>query len=319
MYKILLLLLFVLLLISCQKEAIEPMPPADEPPSDTIPLVTDTVPLGPDGPIDPPADTTIHITLTNEQRSVWTSSSRDGSSTKDIYYVLDANGLYQTAAKVDHATPASAEKLLALGNYNVFCITNVDPSGFPYSASMLGSDFSTQPMVLNTLTDVSFGQQSLSIVASQTNYDINVPVNHILAKLSLTIASVPADITTIVLTLTNVSKTFYLDGTFANDGTTLDLNLQKATTANADGTYDWTLPESLIYPCPTGATATALTLVAADSQGHTSTYPTSATTICSTGTRTNLTTTWRTLKDYLSYGYTESPWTTTIQQGSFDM
>lgn len=120
MYKTLLLPLFVLLLISCQKEAIDPLSPTDPTPIDTIPIVSDTVPLGPDGPIDPPADTTIHITLTNEQRSVWTSSSKDGSSTKDIYYVLDANGLCQTAAKVDHATPASAEKLLALGNYNVF-------------------------------------------------------------------------------------------------------------------------------------------------------------------------------------------------------
>ena len=171
-----------LLLISCHKEAIEPMPPADEPPSDTIPLVTDTVPLGPDDPIDPPAD-------------------------------IDA----------------------------------------------------------------------------------------------------------IVVTLTNVSKTFYLDGTFATDGTTQTLNLQTAPFANADGTYDWTLPESLIYPCPTAATATDITIVATDSQGHTIPYNTSTTTICSTGIRTALTTTWRTLKDFLSYGYTENPWTTTVQTGTFDM
>lgn len=173
---------FALLLISCHKESIEPMPPVDEPPSNTIPLVTDMVPLGPDDPIDPPAD-------------------------------IDA----------------------------------------------------------------------------------------------------------IAVTLTNVSKTFYLDGTFATDGTTQTLNLQTAPFANADDTYDWTLPESLIYPCPTAATATDITIVATDSQGHTIPYNTSSTTICSTGTRTALTTTWRTLKDYLSYGYTETPWTTAIQTGTFDM
>ena len=259
------------------------------------------------------------INLTNEQKNVWSASTKDATSTKDIYYVLDANGLCQAAAKVDHATPATADKLLALGDYSVFCITNADPFGLPYSASMIGTDFTSQPMVLNTLTDVSFGRQPLAIVASQTNYDINVPVNHILAKLSLAIASVPEDITSIAVTLTNVSKTFYLDGTFATDGTTQTLNLQTAPSANADGTYDWTLPESLIYPCPTAATATAITIVATDSQGHTATYNTSTTTICSSGTRTALTTTWRTLKDYLSYGYTETPWTTTTQQGTFDM
>ena len=129
----------------------------------------------------------------------------------------------------------------------------------------------------------------------------------------------PADIDAIAVTLTNVSKTFYLDGTFATDGTTQTLTLQTAPFANADGTYDWTLPESLIYPCPTGATATAITIVATDSQGHTIPYNTSTTTICSTGTRTALTTTWRTLKDFLSYGYTENPWTTTVQTGTFDM
>ena len=54
---------FALLLISCHRESSEPMPPADEPPSDTILLVTDTVLLGPDDSVDPPStDTTISVT-----------------------------------------------------------------------------------------------------------------------------------------------------------------------------------------------------------------------------------------------------------------
>lgn len=270
-------------------------------------------------PQEPTGEVAASLHLTSSENPVWTNTTRADAATKDIYYVLDANGLCQTAAKVDHATPATADKLLAFGDYTVFCITNADPTGLPYVASMIGTDFTSQPMVLNTLTDVSFGQQPLTILASKTNYDINVPVNHILAQLSLTISSVPADIDAIAVTLTNVSKTFYLDGTFAEDGTTLTLDLQTAATPNADGTYDWTLPESLIYPCPTGATATALTLVATDTNGNDHTYTSSTTTVCSSGTRTNLATTWRTLTNHLSYGYTETPWTTTIQQGSFDM
>ena len=50
--------------------------------------------------------------------------------------------------------------------------------------------------------------------------DINVPVNHILAKLALSIANVPADIASVTLTLGNASKTFTLDGNFAEDGNT---------------------------------------------------------------------------------------------------
>lgn len=271
-------------------------------------------------PQEPTGEVAASLRLSASENSVWRKNApQAASATKDIYYVLDANGLCQTAARVDHAASATAEKLLAFGDYSVFCITNADPSGLPYTASMIGTDFTAQSMVLNTLTDVSFGQQSLSILASKTNYDINVTVNHILAQLSLTISSVPADIESIALTLTNVSKTFYLDGTFAEDGTTQTLDLQTAATSNADGTYDWTLPESLIYPCPTGATATALTIVATDTNGNDHTYTSSTTTVCSSGTRTSLTTTWRTLADHLSYGYTENPWTTTIQQGSFDM
>lgn len=64
---------------------------------------------------------------------------------------------------------------------------------------------------------------------------------------------------------------------------------------------------------------TALTIVATDSNGNATTYTSSTTTVCSSGTRTNLATTWRTLADHLSYGYTENPWTATIQQGTFDM
>lgn len=268
----------------------------------------------------PAGEVAASLRLSSSENTIWrNNTTRAATDTKDLYYVLDANGFCQTAAKVDHATSASAEKLLAFGSYSVFCITNADPSGLPYSASMIGTDFTSQSMVLNTLTDVSLGQQPLTILASKTNYDINVPVNHILAKLSLTISSVPADIDAIAVTLTNVSKTFYLDGTFAEDGTTLTLDLQTAATPNADGTYDWTLPESLIYPCPTGATATALTIVATDTNGNATTYTSSTTTVCSSGTRTNFVTTWRTLADHLSYGYTENPWTTTVQQGTFDM
>lgn len=269
---------------------------------------------------EPVGEVAATLNLSSNENTVWrNNTTRVDAATKDIYYVLDANCVCRAAAKVDHATSANAEKPLALGDYSVFCISNANPSGLPYVASMIGTDFTSKPMVINTLTDVSFGQQPLTILASKTSYDINVTINHILAKLSLTISSVPADIDAIAVTLTNVSKTFYLDGTFAEDGTTLTLDLQTAATPNADGTYEWTLPESLIYPCPTGATATALTIVATDTSGNEQTYNTSATTVCSSGTRTNLATTWRTLANHLSYGYTETTWTTTVQQGSFDM
>lgn len=269
---------------------------------------------------EPVGEVVTILNLSSIENNVWrNTTTRADAATKDLYYVLDAKGLCQSDARAEHATSANAEKRLAFGDYSVFCISNANPSGLPYVASMIGTDFTSKPMVINTLTDVCFGQQPLTILASKTSYDINVTVNHILAKLSLTISSVPADIDAIAVTLTNVSKTFYLDGTFAEDGTTLTLDLQTAATPNADGTYEWTLPESLIYSCPTGATATALTIVATDTSGNEQTYNTSATTVCSSGTRTNLATTWRTLANHLSYGYTETTWTTTVQQGSFDM
>ena len=261
----------------------------------------------------------VTLNLSANENSVWHNNTRASSATKDTYYIFDANGICRTAAQINHTSTATNEKLLASGNYNVFCITNADPSGIRFESSMIDTNFTSQTMEVSTLTDVCLGQQPLSIVASKTSYHINVTVNHILAKLALSIAKVPADISTIKLTLGNLSKSFTLDGNFNDDGTTLDLDLQKATTANDDGTYDWTLPESLIYPCLTGATTTVITIVATDTSGKEQTYNTSSTTVCSSGTRTNLTTTWRTLKDYLSYGYTENPWTTTVQQGSFDM
>lgn len=260
------------------------------------------------------------LKLSSTENNVWrTIGSRAATSTNDFYYVLDANSICKTAVGETHGTPHNSEKLLPTGTYNVFCITNVDPSGIRFEASMIGADYSTQAMMINTLTDVCLGQQPLNIVPSKTIYDINVPVNHILAKLALSIAKVPADITSITLTLGNASKTFTLDGTFTEDGTTLTFDLQKATAANTDDTYDWTLPESLIYPCQSGATTTIITIVATDTNGNTTTYETSATTVCTSGTRTSLTTTWRTLANQLHYSYTENPWTETVQQGSFDM
>lgn len=57
-----LIVCFALLLISCHKESIVPLAPIDPSSIDTIPIISDTIPLEPDDPIDPPADTTIHIT-----------------------------------------------------------------------------------------------------------------------------------------------------------------------------------------------------------------------------------------------------------------
>ena len=122
------------------------------------------------------------LNLSSSENNIWHNSTiRSATDSKDLYYVLDANGLCQTASKTNHGTAGNAEKLLVFGDYSVFCITNADPTGFPYAASMIGTDFTSYPMVLNTLTDVSFGKQPLTILASKTNYDINVTVNHILA------------------------------------------------------------------------------------------------------------------------------------------
>ena len=60
------------------------------------------------------------ISFSNEQKNVWTSSAKDVSATKDIYYVLDENNLCQTAAKTNHGVAGNAEKLLALGRLQRF-------------------------------------------------------------------------------------------------------------------------------------------------------------------------------------------------------
>ncbi len=84
---------------------------------------------------EPTGEVAATLNLSSNENAVWRNNTTRAAAaepaTMDIYYVLDANGICQTAAKVDHATPATADKLLAFGDYSVFCITNADPIRTP--------------------------------------------------------------------------------------------------------------------------------------------------------------------------------------------
>lgn len=203
------------------------------------------------------------------------------------------------------------------GTYTIYCVTGWNAGEYP--------GVSTSTITLETLLpiqsakDMCLGSAQVTVTENQLNYNVPISVDHIMAQLTLTIDDVPSDITSFTVTLPNQANTFKFDATIVGNTQSQDFELTKNTTANSDGTYNWTLAETIVFPSATSSTSMPITIVAEDETGRTYTFNTSSSTCCLSGTRTNLGTTWDIVNYYTTGVVTINPWTSTVQSGDFDM
>lgn len=239
--------------------------------------------------------------------------TRDGETNSFAFYIFDSQDKFidRKGGNMSDAHIFSTDLVKQSGAYTVYAATNI----LLTEAADRVDKSESSVFTLSSLKDVSFGSATLTVTPSQANYSVTVPVNHIMSKLALTIQNVPADVNITSVSLPHQANTFDFDVTFTGD-VAQTLTCVKAAEANVDGTYNWTVSETLVYPSASAAENMAITIV---SDFNNTTFNSLSTTRCVSGTRVALTTTWSSLLHIVSGGIQQNDWTSDVVEGSFDM
>lgn len=244
-------------------------------------------------------------------------SSKDGESSsnpKFMCYLFDPSGLClrNRGGSMDDDMTVQFEDATTAGEHSIYAVT-----GWQSMPTITSIDLNTTQLPLYPNRDITLGCTTFTIVAGTMDYDVQVVTNHIMAKLALTIRYVPSHINSITVTLPNQGNTFKFDGTIEGNTQTQTFTLTKGTTPNENGSYDWTLAETIVLPCAAGTTSMPITIVAESSFNTTRTIQTTSSICCLSTTRTSLSATWDAF--FNSTTVTINPWTGTIQTGEFEI
>lgn len=250
-----------------------------------------------------------NVTMPSSARVV----TRDGEETNSFAaYIYDSQNkiIDRKGGNMTSAHVFSTSLVKQPGTYTVYALTNILQS----EAAPKFDITEASVFKLSSPKDVSFGSATLTVTPSQANYSVTVPVNHIMSKLALTIQNVPADVNITSVSLPHQANVFDFDVTFTGD-VSQTLTCVKAAEANADGSYNWTVSETLVYPSATAAGKMDITIVS--DFNNNKTFNSQSATRCVSGTRVALTTTWNSL--LVSGGIQQNDWTSDVVEGSFDI
>ena len=193
--------------------------------------------------------------------NVWTEEepTKDGEQNSSIFmcYLFDPNGNF-LRRRGDHMSDdmtVQFEDATTAGAHSIYAVT-----GWQSVPTITSIDLNTTQLPLYPNRDITLGCTTFTIVAGTMDYDVQVVTNHIMAKLALTIRYVPSNINSITVTLPNQGNTFKFDGTIEGNTQTQTFTLTKGTTPNENGSYDWTLAETIVLPCAAGTTSMPITI-----------------------------------------------------------
>lgn len=252
--------------------------------------------------------------------NVWTESSFGAKNTGNPFFVCylfnsDGDCLRTRGNNMSNNMQTIFEEATSAGTYSIYGITNWYEGEFPMSSTST-IDLDTE-LSLYENRDISLGRTTFSIVDGTMDYNVEVRVNHIMAKLMVEIKSVPSHISAISIELPNQANKFKFDGTILGNNQSQTLRLTKSTTPNENGSYDWTLAETIVFPSATDATAMPIKVTATSTYATIEPINTTTTTLCSSGTRKRLTATWEAF--YNTTTVTVNPWTDIVEDGTFEL
>lgn len=203
------------------------------------------------------------------------------------------------------------------GTYTFYGITNLVSGEY----TSTGSDVTLTPgstFTLGTETaprDICLGSQTVTVTAGTSSYSTSITANHIMSQLALTVKSVPTDVTSMTVTLPSQANVFDFNGTFTGNATSQTLTLTKADAANADGSFDWTCPATIVYPCADGTTEMPIKITWSSATVTDKVVNTTSGTCCLSGKNLSLSTTWgESFRN--SVGITAASWAV-VEQGTF--
>lgn len=257
-----------------------------------------------------------------QQKDIWS----DNAETKDevdnraafMCYLFNPDNvcIHNNGGYVANGLQTTVTRSTTIGRHTMYSIVGMYIEEFPRTST--GASLNSL-IKITSPKDISLGKQEFNVTASSLNYTVNISVDHIMSKLSLLVRNVPIDITSIKVTLTNQGNYFKFDGTILGDTTMQELELSKATTANSDGTYNWSIQDVIVYPTATAATTMPLQIIALNSSGKSYTFNTSTSSCCHSAEVRYLKTSWDDIISSVTGNITITPWSTEVDEDEFDM
>lgn len=253
--------------------------------------------------------------------NVWTEEepTKDGEQNSSIFmcYLFDPNGvcIRNRGGNMDDDMTVQFEDATTAGTHSIYAVTGWHVGEYPGTTSGPIDLTTSLPLAPNRI--ISLGCTTFTIVNGTRDYSVQVATNYIMAQLALTIYSVPSHINSIRIELPNQGDSFKFTGIVEGNTQSKTLNLTRSQTANENGSYDWTLTETIIPPSATNATSMPITVTATSTLDSTRTIETTTSACCTAGTRKHLRTTWDAF--FNTATVTINPWTTTIDTIDFEL
>ena len=257
-----------------------------------------------------------------QQKDIWSedTAAKDETDNRPAFmcYLFNPDNtcIHNNGGYVSDGLQTTVTRSTTTGRHTMYSIVGLYIEEFPRTST--GASLNSL-IKITSPKDISLGKQEFNVTASSLNYTVNISVDHIMSKLSLLVRNVPIDITSIKITLTNQGNYFKFDGTILGDTTMQELELSKATTANSDGTYNWSIQDVIVYPTATAATTMPLQIIAINSNGKSYTFNTSTSSCCYSEEIKYLKTTWDDIISSVTGNITINPWTTEVDEDEFDM
>ncbi len=256
----------------------------------------------------------------------WTASTKAIGATDPIFmcYLFDSNGnaIYNRGNALGDNMTTTFEEADKTGNYSIYCVTGWFIGEYPQTTK--DTELYQRPITLDTelymcsAKDICLGKQDISVDASQMTYNVVVNVDHIMAKAAFLIENVPSDVTNIIVTLPKQANKFKFDGTILGNTQSQTLALIKDSEQNEDGTYNWSVEETIVYPYAKETGTMPIHLTVANSTGE-HTFKTETSACCSKGKRVAFKTGWNTIIYYQNAQVNINPWTNEVINANFDL
>lgn len=255
----------------------------------------------------------------------WTASTKAIGATDPIFmcYLFDRNNaIYNRGNALGDNMTTTFEEVDKTGDYSIYCVTGWFIGEYPQTTK--DTELYQGPITLDTelymcsAKDICLGKQDISVSASQMIYNVVVNVDHIMAKAAFLIENVPSDVTNIIVTLPKQANKFKFDGTILGNTQSQTLTLIKESEQNEDGTYNWSVEETIVYPYAKETGNMPIHLTVANSTGE-HTFKTETSACCSKGKRVAFKTGWNTIIYYQNAQVNINPWTDEVIDAEFDL
>lgn len=256
---------------------------------------------------------------------VWTENTKEPKNGDNnllfVCYLFDPSGAC-IRARGENMTgdmTVQFQDATTAGEHKIYGVTNLYSDEIPMPST--GTVDMNTEFPLSPNRDISLGYKTFTVVDGTMDYAVQVEADHIMAQLALAIQFVPSDVIAIKVELPNQGETFKFDGTISGNSQTQTFDLVKAETANENGSYHWSLPESVVLPSATSTTSMPINVIATIKVNETTTYndtiETSSSIVCNSGGRYSLRATWNAF--YNTATVVVKPWTEDVIEGEFDL